>query len=119
MLGLIPGIGDLISPIFGVGILWQAYDLGVPKVVQARMLFNIAIDAVAGAVPLVGDLFDVVWKANVRNLALLERHAEQGYRASMGDWVFVMLLTLAVMVVAAIPFVVAGWALAMIGGRLF
>ena len=119
VLGLIPGLGDLISPLFGVGIMWQAYDLGVPKIVQVRMLFNVAIDAIVGAVPLFGDLFDFVWKANVRNLALLDRHAEQGYRASAGDWVFVLALTLAVIAVAAIPFVVVGWALAMVGGRLF
>ena len=119
VLGLIPGLGDLISPLFGVGVLWQAYDLGVPKIVQVRMLFNVAIDAIVGAVPLFGDLFDFVWKANLRNLALLERHAEQGYQASAGDWWFVMVLTLLVIAVAAIPFVVAGWALAAIGGRLF
>ena len=119
VLGLVPGLGDLISPLFGLGIMWQAYDLGVPKIVQVRMLFNIAIDAIVGAVPLFGDLFDFVWKANVKNLALLERHAEQGYRASAADWVFVMGLTLAVIAVAAIPFVVAGWLLAMVGGRLF
>lgn len=119
VLGLIPGLGDLISPLFGVGVLWQAYDLGVPKIVQVRMLFNMAVDTVVGAVPLAGDLFDFMWKANVRNLALLERHAEQGYRTSAGDWAFVMALTLVVIAVAAIPFVVAGWVLAMIGGRLF
>lgn len=119
VLGLVPGLGDLISPLFGLGILWQAYDLGVPKIIQVRMLFNIAIDAIVGAVPLFGDLFDFVWKANLKNLALLERHAEQGYRASAGDWLFVMVLTLLVIAVATIPFLVAGWALAAIGGRLF
>lgn len=119
VLGLVPGLGDLVSPLFGLGILWQAYDCGVPRIVQARMLFNIAIDAIVGAVPLAGDLFDFVWKANLRNLALLERHTLQGYRTSAGDWVFVMVLTLLVIAVAAIPFVVAAWALAAIGGRLF
>jgi hypothetical protein len=119
VLGLVPGLGDLISPLFGLGILWQAYDLGVPKIVQVRMLFNIAIDAIVGAVPLFGDLFDFVWKANLKNLALLDRHAEYGYRTSAGDWLFVVVLTLLVIAVAAIPFVVAGWMLAMIAGRLF
>ncbi len=119
VLGLVPGLGDLISPLFGLGILWQAYDLGVPKIVQVRMLFNLALDAIVGAVPLLGDLFDVVWKANLKNLALLERHAEQGYRASAGDWLFVMSLTLLVIAVATIPFLVAGWVLAAIAARLF
>jgi hypothetical protein len=119
ILGLIPGIGDLVSPLFTIGILWQAHDLGVPKVVQLRMLFNAAIDAFLGAVPLAGDLFDFVWKANVRNLALLERHAEQEHRATPGDWLFVALLTLVVVALAAVPFVIAAWVLAAIGRRLF
>ena len=119
ILGLVPGIGDLVSPLFGLGILWQANDLGVPKVVQVRMLFNIALDAVVGAVPLVGDLFDFAWKANTKNFALLERHAEQEYRTTPGDWLFVGMLTLIVMAIAALPLIVAGWAIAAIGRQLF
>lgn len=119
ILGLVPGIGDLISPVFTVGILWQAYDLGVPKVVQVRMLFNVAVDALVGAVPLAGDLFDFAWKANVRNLALLERHAEQEHRATPADWLFAACLTIAVVALAAIPFLIAGWLLTAIGRRLF
>ena len=119
ILGLVPGIGDLVSPLFMIGILWQAHDLGVPKVVQLRMLFNVAIDVFLGAVPLAGDLFDFVWKANVRNLALLERHAEQDHRATAADWLFVVLLTIVVVALAAIPFVIAAWVLAAISRRLF
>jgi hypothetical protein len=119
ILGLVPGIGDLVSPLFTIGILWQAYDLGVPKVVQLRMLINVAIDAFVGAVPLAGDLFDFVWKANVKNLALLERHTEQEHRATAGDWLFVAVLTLLVVALAAIPFVIVAWLLSAIGRRLF
>ena len=119
ILGFVPGIGDLVSPLFTIGILWQANDLGVPKVVQLRMLFNVAIDAFLGAVPLAGDLFDFVWKANIRNLALLERHAEQEHRATAADWLFVVLLTIVVVALAAIPFIIAVWLLGAIGRRLF
>lgn len=117
VIGLVPGIGDLVSPLFTVGILWQAYDLGVPKVVQVRMLFNVAVDALVGAVPLAGDLFDFAWKANVRNLALLERHAEQEHRATPADWLFAACLTIAAVALAAIPFLIAGWLLTAIGRR--
>jgi hypothetical protein len=114
ILGLVPGFGDLVSPLFTIGILWQAHDLGIPRVVQLRMIFNVAIDALVGAVPFVGDLFDFVWKANVRNLALLEHHAAHERRASAGDWIFVALLTFAVIAIAAVPFVIVAWIIAAI-----
>src|SRR5688572_32683477 len=77
IIGLIPGIGDLISPLFTIGMLLHARELGVPKVVQARMLVNVAIDTLVGVIPLFGDLFDFAWKANEMNLALLELHARE------------------------------------------
>jgi len=52
ILGLVPGIGDLVSPLFTIGILWQGRDLRIPKVVQVRMLGNVLLDALVGAVPL-------------------------------------------------------------------
>ena len=119
ILGLIPGIGDLVSPLFTIGILWQAHDLGIPRVVQVRMIFNVAIDAFLGVVPVIGDLFDFAWKANAKNLALLERHADVESRASAGDWVFVVLLTVVLLGLAALPFILAAWALSAIGSRLF
>ena len=119
IVGLIPGIGDLVSPLFTIGILWQANDLRLPRVVQLRMILNVAIDAFVGAVPVVGDLFDFAWKSNAKNLALLERHAEVETRASAGDWMFVVLLTLVVLALAAIPLVIVGWVLTMLGRQLF
>src|SRR5919108_383043 len=91
IVGLVPGIGDLISPLFTLGILWQARELGIPKVVQLRMIFNVAIDTVVGLMPVLGDLFDFAWKANDMNMALLDRHAYEEHRASPGDWLFVVL----------------------------
>jgi hypothetical protein len=117
ILGLIPGLGDVVSPLFAIAILWQARDLRVPRVVQLRMMCNVAIDALLGTVPVVGDLFDFAWKANLRNLALLERHAG-GARAAAGDWLFVSGLTLGVVAIALVPFLILGWLAAMIGRRL-
>jgi hypothetical protein len=112
VLGLVPGLGDLVSPIFTLGILWQARQLALPRVVQLRMIFNVGIDSLVGAVPLVGDLFDFAWKANNRNLALLERHAEQDRPAAPGDWVFVGLMVGLLVLAALLPFVIAGWVVA-------
>ena len=73
ILGLIPGVGDLGAAAIGGYIILAASKLGVPAVVLWRMLLNLAIDAVFGLVPFAGDLFDVAFKANTKNAALLER----------------------------------------------
>jgi hypothetical protein len=118
IMGLVPWIGDLVSPLFTIGILWQARDLGVPRVVQIRMIFNVAIDAVVGVVPLVGDLFDFAWKSNDMNLVLLEQHAELELPPSKGDWAFVVLMTLLLVAIAATPVLILAWLGAMVA-RLF
>jgi len=109
LIGLIPGIGDLASPVLTVAILWQAARLRVPKVVLARMVLNAIIDAVGGAVPVVGDLFDFGWKATEWNMTLLERHALPGRPATSGDHLFVILCVGAVAVAALLPILVV-WA---------
>ncbi len=115
ILGLIPGIGDLVSPLFTIGLLWQGRDLGLPRVIQLRMIFNVAIDTLLGVVPLVGDLFDFAWKANDKNMAMLEEYAYEEKPASAHDWFFVAGFTLLLLVMAAVPLVLAGWLIAALG----
>lgn len=119
IIGLIPMVGDLASPIFTIGLLWQAYDLGIPKVVQLRMMFNAAIDALIGAIPVAGDLFDFAWKSNQWNLALLELHAYEERHPAVGDWVFVLAMMTLLLAIAALPFLLAGWALSWLAVHLF
>jgi Domain of unknown function (DUF4112) len=107
LIGLIPGIGDLASPVFSLLIIWHGAKLRVPKVVLARMVLNALIDAVVGTVPVIGDALDFGWKANEWNMALLERHAMPGQRATSGDWLFVILCILVVTVAALVPLLVA------------
>ena len=109
IVGLVPAIGDLISPLFTIALLWQSHDLNLPRIVQLRMLFNVAIDTLVGMVPVAGDLFDFAWKANDMNMALLERHAYEERPAATSDWLFVVGLILLVLLVAAVPFVVLTW----------
>ena len=118
ILGLFPGLGDLVSPLFTMGILWQARELGIPRVVQLRMIFNVAIDTVIGIVPLIGDIFDVAWKANNRNMALLERYAYEEHAASRGDWLFVTLMIAVLALIALIPLALLGWVVSF-SARLF
>jgi hypothetical protein len=111
IIGLVPAVGDLISPIFTLGIIWQARELGIPRVVQLRMVFNVVIDTALGMVPVIGDLFDFAWKANDYNMALLEKHAYEEHHASSGDWLFVVAITVLLLAVAATPFLLFAWLL--------
>ena len=117
ILGLIPGLGDLTTPFFAALLLLHAVRLRIPRVVQLRMLINAAIDLATGFVPFIGDLFDFSWKANVRNLALLERYARPGSTASRGDWVFVLVVIGVLAAVAVIPLFLTAWLLSQF--RLF
>lgn len=74
IIGLAPAAGDAVLAMISLYIVNEARQLGVPTPVIMKMLGNVAIEAVGGAVPLVGDLFDVAFKANLRNLALIEEH---------------------------------------------
>jgi len=71
LIGLFPVVGDIITTALSLFIVHEAYQLGTPGHVIARMLGNVAIDGAFGAVPLVGDVFDVLWRANRRNVLLL------------------------------------------------
>lgn len=117
LFGLVPWLGDLATPLFSALLLLHAVRLRIPRVVLLRMLINAAIDFGVGAIPVAGDFFDFGWKANVRNLALLERHARPGTDASVGDWVFVLLVLVVLFALAAIPILVAAWLLSNV--RLF
>ncbi len=76
LIGLIPGVGDVAGLMLGLWLLWQARSLGAPGRLQGQMIGNLVLETVLGSVPLVGDLFDIAWRANQRNLALLRDWAE-------------------------------------------
>lgn len=74
IIGLIPGAGDLASALMSGYIVLASARMGVPPSVVARMILNLGVDTLVGSVPLLGDLFDVGFRANLRNAALLDRH---------------------------------------------
>ena len=78
IVGLIPGIGDLIGALLSGYIVLEAARAEVPTLTLARMILNIGIDTLLGAVPALGDVFDAAWKSNTRNVALLEGHLQRG-----------------------------------------
>jgi hypothetical protein len=118
LLGLVPGFGDLATPTFTVLLLATGVRMRVPTVVLARMVMHAGVDALVGLVPIVGDLFDVGWKANLRNLDLLERHAVPGTLPSRGDAWFVaagVALMVLVGLIALIPVAMVVWLLVKVG----
>ena len=81
LIGLLPGVGDAATGLLGAYIVSEAARLGVPRRTLLRMTGNLVLDFLIGAVPLVGDFFDVAWKANLRNADLLESHLDRDVRA--------------------------------------
>ena len=108
LIGLVPGAGDAVSGLFAVAIVLQAARMGLPRIVIARMVLNSLMDLRVGAIPLVGDLFDVAWKANLRNVTLLDRHVREGRPASQADYLFVTLVVAVLLAAAALPIVALG-----------
>ena len=92
IVGLIPGFGDAAGAILAGWILVEGLRLGASRATLLRMAGNVAFDALVGAVPVLGDIFDFVWKANLRNVALLERHLAAPLRAARADRSFVLLI---------------------------
>ncbi|OKH37175.1 hypothetical protein NIES2119_14455 [[Phormidium ambiguum] IAM M-71] len=74
IVGLIPGAGDIVSTAFSAYLIYLAARFRLPPQIFRQMIFNVALEAVIGTVPLVGDIFDAFYKSNIRNLALLEKH---------------------------------------------
>ncbi|MDH3769394.1 MAG: DUF4112 domain-containing protein [Nitrospirota bacterium] len=90
LLGLIPGIGDLISNAIGSSLLFLATKAGVPRIVILRMSLNIVINMVLGAIPVIGDLFSIWFKSNLQNAQLLHRHCQTTDPVTtLIDWVYV------------------------------
>jgi hypothetical protein len=118
ILGVVPGLGDLVAPAFTVMVLLTGLHMRVPAVVQARMVLNAAIDMMIGLVPLLGDLADIAWKADLRNVALLERHARPGTKPSRGDYIFVFVCIGIVLVVAVAPVFFVFWLLSVFSSEL-
>jgi hypothetical protein len=92
ILGLIPGAGDAAGAVLAGWILVEAVRMGASRATLLRIAGNVALDAGLGAVPVIGDIFDFAWKANLRNVALLERHLAMPLAAERADRSFVALV---------------------------
>jgi hypothetical protein len=102
IIGLVPGIGDAIGALISVYILNEARALGAPRSVLLRMSGNVLIETVIGAIPFAGDLFDAGFKANMRNIALLERYHLDPVGSRRSSRAFVVFFTLFLLALAAL-----------------
>ena len=105
LIGFVPVVGDLLSGGIGLFVVWRASRLGLPRIVVARMLVNSAIDIAIGTIPVIGDAFDLWFKANTRNLGIVRRHLEHPETSTRSDWL--ILLSLIGILVAIV--LLLGW----------
>jgi hypothetical protein len=105
LLGLVPGAGDALGALLSGWVIVLASRLGAPPAILVRMAGNAALDAIAGSVPLLGDLFDIGWRANSRNVALLERWLAHPRETGASSTALVVVL----LVLLAATFVGAVW----------
>ena len=107
ILGLVPGLGDVLAGLLSVAIPLAGWLRGLPWVTLLRMAANLGIGVVVGTLPILGDAFDIWWKPNRRNYALLTRALAHPHRHTVRDWLFLAGLCLGLAVLFALPLLVA------------
>ena len=118
IVGLLPGVGDVVPTAASAYIVAEAAALGVPRATLLRMCLNLLVDAVFGSIPLVGDAFDVVWRANDRNVRLLEARLADPRGKRRDRWAVAVLglaVFLSVLTVGVAGVVAAWWLLGTAG----
>jgi hypothetical protein len=101
VIGLVPGVGDLLSAGISVLVVVRAAQFKLPRIVLVRMLVNVALDLGIGAIPVLGDAFDLWFKASTRNLDLMRRYLAAPEASTRGQWLFFGALLLAALALAA------------------
>jgi hypothetical protein len=112
IIGLVPGIGDVLGGILSLVIPLAAWIRGVPYVTLIRMAVNIGIGVLVGTIPIFGDVFDIAWKANRRNYGLLTRHLDAPRRHTGSDWAFLAVIGSILGFIFALPVLLTLWLLA-------
>ncbi len=107
--GLVPGIGDLLGGLASCLLILAAWARGVPRVTIARMMLNVAIETAAGSLPVVGDMFDIWFRANRRNYALMSESLAHQRRRPWTDWLFLGAALLALVGLMLLPLLLFGW----------
>jgi hypothetical protein len=109
IVGLIPGVGDLLGGLASLIIVLAAWCRGVPAITVARMVANVAIEVFVGTIPFFGDAFDIAWKANRRNYKLLSASLAPAPRSTLRDWIFFGVIGAVVLGICMLPFLLMAW----------
>jgi hypothetical protein len=119
VIGLIPFVGDAVAALVGIWVIAEATRFGIPRIVVARMSVNLLIDLAIGAIPLIGDIYDVTMRSNSRNLGLFREHALDPDASTRGHQAFfaglVLMLVGAIWLVIVLVVRLWEWFLAAIG----
>src|SRR5579862_3718782 len=111
IIGLVPGLGDVLGGLLSLVIPIAAWIRGVPYVTLVRMAVNLAIGVLVGTIPVFGDIFDIAWKPNRRNYRLLRLHLGEPRRHTWRDWAFLGCLATALAATFAVPILFVIWAI--------
>lgn len=114
VLGLLPGAGDFIGTVLSAYIVFEAARLGLPREALGRMVFNILLESAVGTVPVLGDWFDFAWKANVRNMELLETHLNIPKESERANRWFIFLLIVGLLIVGIGLIAFSVWAIGLL-----
>ena len=109
IMGVIPGIGDMLGGIASCIIIVAAWIRGVPYVTIARMMANVGIEVVVGSIPILGDAFDIAWRANRRNYALLTGSLYEPRKHTIQSWIFLIALLVGLFLLMLIPMLLLAW----------
>jgi hypothetical protein len=118
IVGFIPGVGDVLGGLASTIIIFAAWARGVPKVTLARMVLNVAIETAVGSIPVLGNLFDIGWRANRRNYTLLRASLHEPALHAGRSWLFIAGVCVALALLMVLPMLLIGWALAHLAGAL-
>jgi hypothetical protein len=111
IIGLVPGLGDVVAGLLSLVIPLAGWVRGLPYITLLRMAANLGLGVLVGSIPVLGDAFDIAWKANRRNYQLLRRHLAAPRRHTWRDWAFLALLASALGTLFALPLVLLAWLL--------
>ena len=118
LIGLVPGLGDIVSGVIGLVLLVRAFQFRLPKVVVARMLLNTVADLTIGSVPFFGDAFDFFWKSNTRNMALFHEYAGEPAKDTRRHWIFLGSIVIGFILLFIVVLALIFWLLSVFVSRM-
>lgn len=116
ILGILPGGGDVITGLMSVYIVFEGAKMGLPAATLGRMGFNILLDTLTGTIPVIGDFFDVTWKANSQNVMLLEKHLADPKPSRAADRLFAVVIVVGLLALILGAATLSVWVLVQLAG---